>query len=49
MRLILNRFNAKPTLADAARLTAYADKHPRAVAALRDSDQLSLTAARSIR
>lgn len=48
MRTLLDRFNAKPTIASAARLLAYLDKHPFAVITLRDSDKLSIEAAKAI-
>lgn len=49
MRKILAAFNSRPTLVTAAALVAYADAHPKKALALRDSDRLSLAAARGLR
>jgi hypothetical protein len=48
MLKLINCFNAAPTLANAARLIAYDKKHPFACLTLRDSDRLSLAAAKAI-
>lgn len=48
MLKLIERFNKAPTLANASRLVAYDAKHPFASMILRDSDRLSLAAAKAM-